>query len=158
MWPCAIGSREETATGACYIHGKGRRWFLCRVILTGAGFFAGKGLPFVGVPTIRPAVSPLLGIIRPPWSTICALSKNAGPEGTAWLRGQSGRDPFHIWGPRPSAEIGPAFPLPLGPGMTCSPWIAFGPKPFRQSSDAITRLLRRQRWSMWSARGTGFGL
>ena len=41
MWPCAIGSREETARGACCCFGKGRSPGLCGVILNAAKLFAG---------------------------------------------------------------------------------------------------------------------
>lgn len=40
-WPCAIGSREETAESACRIYAKGYSWFLCGVVPSGLPFFAG---------------------------------------------------------------------------------------------------------------------
>jgi len=64
VWPCAIGSREETARGACLIHGKCRGWFLCRLILNGARFFVGRRPPFLGACRKPGRASPKLGIER----------------------------------------------------------------------------------------------
>ena len=123
MWPCAIGSREETAKGACYIHAKSHSWFLCRVILNGARFFAGRRPPFVGAPqeAIRPGL-PLSGDRKAvPWAPLARSKQRRsthGPPGLGVIRARSIQR-----GAMPAtADISPARPLPLVRARFCFPW------------------------------------
>ena len=131
MWPCAIGSREETATSACYIHGKGRTLFLCRVILNAAGFFAGNASAVCRCSYNSTSGLPLIGdhktASRAPFAL---LSKKAGSEGAARFGDNQGaiRSTFRDL-TSGTAEVSPAISLPIGQGMFCSPWTAFEPKP-----------------------------
>jgi hypothetical protein len=82
--PAPLRSREETAKSACYIHGKGRSWFLCRVILNAAGFFAGKASAVCRCSYNSAGGLPLIGDHKTTFGAPSALlSKNAGPEGAA---------------------------------------------------------------------------
>ena len=98
MWPCAIGSREETAKGACYIHGKGRSWFLCRVILNAAGFFAGEASAVYRCSYNSAKSLPLIGDRKiPPTAPFRPQARMPVRERAARLW-TSGRDPFSLWG------------------------------------------------------------
>jgi hypothetical protein len=118
-----LGSREETAKGACYIDGRERRWFLCRGILNAAGFFPGRRPTFAGAPATSGAGIPLTGDQKNPLRPYLAcLSKNAGlgtePPG---FRGHQGAIHSSCGKPPGKADSSPAILPPAGQGACCLP-------------------------------------
>ena len=145
MWPCAIGSREETATSACSIHGKGRSWFLCRVILNATGFFAGKASAVCRCSYNSGGGLPRTGDRKTSLPAPFAVASNCrignGPPGL----GTSGRRPGPpLRAASGTAEASPAFPLPPGQGTFCSPWAAFEQAFSMQRSNAVMLLQSQQ--------------